>query len=385
MTVELRPLGVRCNIRCEYCYQNPIRDVGSSRRYDIEAMKAAVEREGGPFTLFGGEPLMLPRKDLETLFAWGLEKYGSNTIQSNGSLINADHVRMFRQYRVLVGISIDGPGELNDIRWAGNLVATRRATAKTEAAIELLCQEGLAPSLIVTLHRGNADADRLPVLMDWFCRLDRMGVKSVRLHILEVEDSEVRRKYALTTQENIDAYLQLADLEKRFQQMTFDVFTELSRLLMLDDHRATCVWAACDPYTTAAVRGVEGTGQRSNCGRTNKDGIDFVKADTPGFERYIALYYTPQVHGGCQGCRFFLMCKGQCPGTSIEGDWRNRTEYCDVWKALFTRFEAQLVDQGKTPMSLRPDELEVLETRAVNAWASGQNPPMHTLMEVGGG
>src|ERR1700722_6754393 len=115
MTVELRPLGVRCNIRCEYCYQNPQRDVGATRRYDIAAMKAAVEKEGGPFTLFGGEPLLLPRKDLETLWAWGLEKYGSNSVQTNGALINADHVRMFKQYRVSVGISIDGPGELNDI------------------------------------------------------------------------------------------------------------------------------------------------------------------------------------------------------------------------------------------------------------------------------
>jgi hypothetical protein len=28
-------------------------------------MKAAIEAEGGPFALFGGEPLMLPLADLE--------------------------------------------------------------------------------------------------------------------------------------------------------------------------------------------------------------------------------------------------------------------------------------------------------------------------------
>ena len=41
---------------------------------------------------------------------------------------------------------------------------------------------------------------------------------------------------------------------------------------------------------TGAVRGVEGNGQTSNCGRTNKDGIDFTKANTAGYERYLALY-----------------------------------------------------------------------------------------------
>jgi sulfatase maturation enzyme AslB (radical SAM superfamily) len=61
MSVELRPLGVACNIQCQYCYQNPQRDAGNvPRSYDLDAMKAAVEREGGPITLFGGEALLVP-------------------------------------------------------------------------------------------------------------------------------------------------------------------------------------------------------------------------------------------------------------------------------------------------------------------------------------
>ncbi len=31
MSVELRPLGVQCNIQCQYCYQNPQRDAGGSQ------------------------------------------------------------------------------------------------------------------------------------------------------------------------------------------------------------------------------------------------------------------------------------------------------------------------------------------------------------------
>ena len=88
MTVELRPTGVACNIQCQYCYQTPIRDADNiPRSYDLEAMKAAVEREGGPFTVFGGEPLLVPEEDLETLWAWGLERWDTNGIQTNGVLI----------------------------------------------------------------------------------------------------------------------------------------------------------------------------------------------------------------------------------------------------------------------------------------------------------
>jgi hypothetical protein len=37
MGVELRPFGVKCNIRCEYSYQNPQREGGDVlRSYDME-------------------------------------------------------------------------------------------------------------------------------------------------------------------------------------------------------------------------------------------------------------------------------------------------------------------------------------------------------------
>ena len=48
MGVELRPLGVRCNIQCQYCYQNPQRDAGNlTQSYDLDLMKAAIKAEGG--------------------------------------------------------------------------------------------------------------------------------------------------------------------------------------------------------------------------------------------------------------------------------------------------------------------------------------------------
>lgn len=373
MTVELRPTGVACNIQCQYCYQNPQRDAGNvPRSYDLEAMKAAVEREGGPFTLFGGEPLTVPEEDLEALWAWGLERFGANGVQTNGVLINENHIRMFRRYQVSVGISVDGPGELNDVRWGGSLERTRENTAKTEAAIERLCREGMPPSLIVTLHRGNATEDKLPVLHDWLRRLESMGIASARIHVLEVEADDVGAAYALSTEENLVAFSSFARLESELRTLGLDVFTDMRRLLMGTDDETTCVWNACDPYTTRAVRGVEGTGQSSNCGRTNKDGIDFVKASVEGFERYLALYQTPQEHGGCSGCRFFLMCKGQCPGTAIDGDWRNRSEHCDLWKGLFRQLEENLLDEGQQPLSVSPERGEI-ERGFMDLWSSGRS------------
>jgi uncharacterized protein len=380
MTVELRPLGVACNIQCQYCYQNPQRDAGNvAAAYDLPKMKAAIQAEGGPFSLFGGEALLLPLKDLEDIWAWGLEQYGENSVQTNATLITDEHIALFKKFRVHVGISVDGPVELNDVRWNGTLEKTRAATARTQRSIERLCAEGIPPSLIVTLHRDNASEERLPRLYDWVCHLHRVGVRSIRLHLLEVESAVIRTRYALTAEENIRALRGFRALERTLKTMRFDLFVDMRRMLMGEDAHTTCVWTGCDSYTTRAVRGVEGHGQRSNCGRTNKDGIDFAKSDDPGFERYLSLYQTSQDAGGCQGCEFFLMCKGQCPGTAIGGDWRNRTEHCQVWKALFADLEAELRAAGKEPLSRSP-ERTAIEKEFVKAWTAGRNTSMTQIL-----
>ena len=75
----------------------------------------------------------------------------------------------------------------------------------------------------------------------------------------------------------------------------------------------------------------------------------------------------------------FLMCKGQCPGTAIDGDWRNRTEHCLIWKALFEHFENEIREEGKE--QVLPDEVRSeLEAGFVKAWLAGCNTKMAKLM-----
>lgn len=380
MTVELRPFGVACNIACHYCYQNPQREAGNFRQsYQMERMKDAVSREGGPFTLFGGEPLLLPLADLEELLRWGQETFGRSGIQTNGILLNDEHLRLFRTYNVDVGVSIDGPAELNDLRWHATLEKTRRSTEQALANIERLCREWRHPGLIVTLHRINATADRLPRLQAWVRQMDALGIRSMRLHLLEVENEAVRQAYSLSDEENVRALLSFADLQPELTQLRFDVLDEMEQSLRGRDQHVSCVWRACDPYTTEAVHGVEGNGQASNCGRTNKDGIDFIKAERAHYERYLALYQTPQQDGGCQGCRFFLMCKGQCPGTALHGDWRNRSELCGVWMQIFNHLEHTLLEREQMPLSLHPLRPRV-EQHLLTQWARGRNSSLQMAL-----
>ena len=372
MTTELRPLGVTCNIACQYCYQHPQRDVEPTLEpYDMEKMKTALLREGSDFIIFGGEALLVPLEDLEEIWAFGYRHFGRNGVQTNGTLITEEHIALFQKYNVRVGLSIDGPGALNDIRWAGTLEKTRAQTAATERAIDLLVEAGLPPAIIVTLHRGNATTAKLPLMAEWFRGLDAKGIRAVRLHLLEIESKLIRDIYMLEPQQNIEAMLFFDRLEREFRALKFDVFQEIAQLMRVDDDNVSCVWTGCDAYTTEAVRGVEGQGQHSNCGRTNKDGINFVKSKRNNCARPIALYHTPHEDGGCQGCRFFSMCKGQCPGTALDGDWRYRTEHCEVLFALFEQCEAKMLAEGQTPLSVHPAR-PLFEQILLENWRSGR-------------
>jgi uncharacterized protein len=382
MPVVVTPLGVRCNLKCSYCYEETQRDAGNfGQSFDIAAIKEAVQREGGgPFLLFGGEPLLLHKEALLNLWAWGFERNGGNSIQTNGILVDDDHIELFKKFNVRVGISIDGPEELNDARWQGSLEGTRSATRRVQETITRLCVEDMPPSLIVILHRLNATAETLPRLMKWFRELSVLGVRRITLHLLEIESEDMRRRLALSVDENVHALQRLRDFQRDVPAMRFSLLQDMQALLLGDDANAKCIWKACDPYTTAAVRGVGGRGERSKCGRVIKDGVGHLRDSMAGYERYIALYQTPYDVGGCKGCRFFLMCRGQCPGTSIDSDWRNRTEQCPVWFRIFEDLEAELVRSGKEPLSLSPVRT-VVEAEMIQNWENGRNVTMSSLLK----
>jgi uncharacterized protein len=383
MSIELTPIGTACSIACKYCYQEPMRLASGNKptTYDMRAMFAALEREGvgkpdgrgnrTGFTVFGGEPLLTPVQDLERIFIYGFGASGGNGVQTNGALITDRHVELFKKWNVHVGFSLDGPGALNSARCAGTEEATAETTRKSLANLDRLLAERVSVSLIVTLHKLNAAPDCVDRLVEWLAGLHRKGLQSVRLHRLEI-DTAAAVDLALSDSEVVDAYRRLFEFSSATPGCSIDVFRDLRQLLLGDDRQVTCIWNGCDAYSTDAVRGVDGDGTRRNCGRTNKDGVNWVKAEGQTYWRPLALLNTPQEHGGCQGCRFWYACSGECPGHGVDGDWRNKTDQCAVLMALFGMVEAQLVKEGYRPVSLDQPRRARIEQALIAAWMQGR-------------
>jgi len=335
-------------------------------------MKQALSEENRHFSIFGGEPLLTPIEDLEELWRFGMERFGRNSVQTSGVALTDYHFELIKKYNVSVGISLDGPGELNDVRWAGSLERTRESTARAEEVLKRLLDQDHPVSVITTLNQGNARGQRLPQLLDWYRELDKLGLRNANLHLLEIENEKVRKEWALTEKENAETLLACSDLQSELMNLRFQPIIDMAQLLLGNDNQTTCTWGACDPYTTRAVRGINNQGHRVNCSRVNKSGIDMLKADREFLVRPLALYYVPQERGGCKDCKFWFACKGSCPGQSIGGDWRRKTEHCKILQTVFQVLEKRLASLGLRPISL-DHRREIAEARMLEAFRAG-NP-----------
>ncbi len=388
MSVEVNIVGRRCGaenggLSCVYCYlpldartNDPLPKVNHEAIHRVVEAQGATKERGG-FLLFGGEPLLAKTEDLELLWSWGLEKFGKNGVQTSGRPITEEHIRLFKKYKVAVGFSIDGPGDLNSPRFAG--LQTREATEHSIKMLERCLGEKIPTGLIITLHRKNASAAQLPKLLDWFTHLDSLGLTGVNLHLMEL-DGPVKW-LALNEDENFEALKAIYEHGLESQNIQWNLFKDMLSLLRGADRwkwkdgtdgGVSCVWTSCDPWVTDSVRGVDSDGKPSLCQRVHKDGISRLPARRGPFLRQLSLRVTPYDQGGCQGCKFFMMCKGQCPGHAIDGDWRNRSRDCRTWYRMFEYLEQKLVAVGEKPISRRSDR-EKLEEKMATAWMKGVN------------
>lgn len=324
MTIEYLPNGIACDLSCKYCYQDNMRKAGNiSAPLSFNRVKDVLLKEGAEFSVFGGEVLLTPKTKLEEIFRFGLKQFGKNSIQTNGLRLDEDHIAMFKKYKVGVGVSIDGWHDLNLPR------SDVDQTAQILNNIKALINAGVVPSIITTIHRANAKPD----LLNFIYWLKDVGITHLNLHILETDSPEVQWTLTLTNQENFDIFKTIYD-EFKGSKLFINPFADIKALLTQDKPQVICVWNACDTINTQAVHGVAPDGSLTNCGRTNKDGVNWIRADSSGKERYLALYNTPPEFGGCKDCRYFFACKGQCPGTAIDGDWRNKTAHCQFWYSM---------------------------------------------------
>ena len=121
----IKPTGPNCNLACDYCfYLEKSSLYPGKNRMELstaENMIAQMMGKGEPVTFSwqGGEPTLMGLDFFREVIELQ-KKHGSggqsvtNTIQTNGLLLNEDWMKFLEKYNFLVGLSLDGPRDLHD-------------------------------------------------------------------------------------------------------------------------------------------------------------------------------------------------------------------------------------------------------------------------------
>jgi len=346
-----------CNGKCRSCYERRIRGVQGRTDYNLEAMLETLTREAererpedrkkhSAPCVHGGEPLLIRPADLRKILQVSFDLYGRTGIQTNGILLSDEHLAMFREFKTSVGVSIDGDtAALNRGRWNDGDILDSRIQKLTDLTLENMEKTkavGLDVSAIVVLRRYNAVPDKLDELVRFLLRLEKMGVRSLRTNEVIVFEDKFRDE-ELTEAELGQAFIRLADLCFEDAGRQWNPYRDVVKL-WTEGGDATCVFNACDIWRTGAETAIMENGSIGVClkGGAALDGIQALAADMGGTERVRALPAIPQDLGGCQGCEFWGLCGGGCPGSGIDNDWRNRTRFCGAYKTLFGHVRSRL-------------------------------------------
>jgi len=357
LSVMWKTVSNYCNMACDYCYFDGSAGHGGKKpRIDQELLETFIRDymagSGGKasFVWQGGEPLLAGLDffrevvRLQALHAPPGTVIG-NSVQTNGTLIDEEWARFFRQYNVFVGVSLDGPRDIHDARrpfgsGAGSFDAAMRGIA-------WLRRYGVEFNVLTVVHRGNVrEAARL---MDFYEREGFTHVQFIPCMSFKARDAEADGLYEITPAEYGDFLCEAFDRwwndgRPRLSVRFFD--NVLARYLGREAE--SCVQRP----TCARTLILDGNGDAYPCdfymnreyrlGNVGEQSIGEI-VDHPAYRRFLTL--KSELPDDCRACEYFGLCHGGCPrnrgwsgGRAVRPDY-----FCAAYRRIFAHAHDRLV------------------------------------------
>lgn len=213
-----------CNFRCSYCFveddqrhlKPEFMDTATAETAVRVFAKLSSEVAQPSVTFYGGEPLLNPHTTFFTLrFLRQLEAEGEFkrgiriSLLTNGSLVNADAVRVFQETRPTVGVSIDGPRFLHN---AARVDEYNHGTFDAAlAGYKRLQDAGLKPGISCTLN--GFTIDHMEELVDFIIKDLRPNGMGFNLLLPQIDGKTPGPEYdqGFATQQLIRAFKRLRE------------------------------------------------------------------------------------------------------------------------------------------------------------------------------
>lgn len=177
-----------CNLMCKYCFIGKLNNKNPQKMSE-ETMKIAVDKfathlnsiskRSGEIVFYGGEPLINFELIKKCVNYCKANKYNFKfSIVSNATLLNDKMMNFIKENKIGLGISIDGPKEINDknrIFYKRNISVYDETTKK----IRILQKNNIEFGLSVTISE-----DFLKHQKKFITWLEKLNVKTISYNLL---------------------------------------------------------------------------------------------------------------------------------------------------------------------------------------------------------
>ncbi len=166
--VMAKPMGARCNLGCKYCFylekEPAYYPEAGVPRMSGETMEAYVRdylasQPGAEvnFTWQGGEPTLMGLKFFEAVVQvqqhYAAGRRVSNSLQTNGVLLDDHWGEFLARHNFLVGLSVDGPKALHDAYRVDN--GGRPTWNRVMRGLRILKRHQVRFNTLTVIHRRN--------------------------------------------------------------------------------------------------------------------------------------------------------------------------------------------------------------------------------------
>ena len=347
----IKPASAVCNLDCEYCFYldrdaDPYKAL-PARRMTAETLERIVDTylfysyPSATFAFQGGEPTLAGLPFFEKLVALQ-QQYGrngqavSNSLQTNAVLLDESWCDLFRSYNWLLGVSLDGPEEVNDLYRYNK---ERRGTFKRVLqSIELLKKHRVEFNILCVLSQANVGKAK-----ELYRFYRGLGIDHMQfIPLAEFDGQGNPLPFTITPAQYGRFLVELFDIwwpdRRKVRVRLFDNIAEA----VAGQRPGTCTMhETCDSYVVVEYNGdvypcdffVESDWKLGN---VNLDSWPEIARRT---RRYSFASKKTLAHPECQVCEYQNLCHGGCPKFR-HGPRRNFDEldyFCEAYKMIYGR------------------------------------------------
>lgn len=343
LTIMIKPVSDTCQMNCRYCFYHDLSRFGAPtgrkmQETTVDALLGEVKANLAPdgevmFAFQGGEPLLAGPDFYESFFgkaaASGIN--ASYVFQTNGleivnPITSSGWIRLFKNNRCLIGLSIDGPQELHDSNRTDSSGGSTHS--KVMAAYNLLISSRINVNILTVLSR---EVMAEPEKLFEFYR----EIKASDVQLIPCLPEFGKRGERLSGEFLVRFYdlwrSGFADGVPPFEVREFNAI-----LNALSGHYTdTCIFSGrCTPQLV-----VEADGSLYPCDffvlpkfRTGKISINSLDStlSSDGMKKFIQI--DRKLPQNCINCRFSRLCGGGC--VRMREAWQPDLPDCPMQKLL---------------------------------------------------